>query len=199
MSDESDFPGRFDDSFFRRLVAKAHFAIWRAGKAGHIDAVDVAGQVFMDIYRMWLDDQLDTTDPQQILRGLANTMIRRRAIDARRRGSGRFEAGAPDSNPGLRGTAFALDKYEAVATTTWTRIGRIDAKERVRAILDFVSRLDESEGEDLYELLILHEVDGFTFQEIAEHRGRDERPEALRSRLRRLKKQIQKRFEFHSE
>jgi hypothetical protein len=196
MRESTGFPAELDDGFFRRLVTRAHFELWRAGAGGGLDPLDVAEEALVDLYRLWSRGALETTDPTALLRGLAATIVRRRALDAARAERARRERPARHPSGSLEGTAAALDLFRREASSTTRRLRRIDARERVRAILDYVAR---REGRDRraagdYELLVLRRIEERSFEEIAAMRGRRESADGLRSRLRRLEARIRERF-----
>ena len=194
--DTDAFPPEMDDSFFRRLVTKAHYELWRAGVPGREDPTDVAQDVLIQLFHMWTARELVTTDPTALLRGLAGLMVRRRAIDCARRLCRQPAQPAPHAQVDLVGTSAALDHFEAQITGFTTHFRRLDRQHRVTGILSYVAELETSGrvAAGSYQLLVWHLVDDLSYEEIAVQQGRGENPEALRSRLRRLKERIRKRF-----
>lgn len=194
MPDRS-FP--LDDGFFRRVVTRAHFALWRVGALGFMDPQDLAQDLLVDLYGLWTAGRLDTSEPGPMLRGIVATMARRSALDAARRRRVRRVDPAPHPNPALVGTVAALDRFPGAFLSTTRRIERLDDRERAIEILDFIARrevVNPANAGD-YEILILRRVEGLTYLEISRRRGIGESAEHIRSRLRRLEAAIRAHFQ----
>jgi DNA-directed RNA polymerase specialized sigma24 family protein len=152
--------------------------------------------VLVALYRKWSAGEPLPPLTGRCLPPLVGSLVHNKAIDAARRAYRRQrERPAPHESASMRGTSQALDRYEAFVTSTSTRLARLDARERVREILDFLAaREEEPNGKGDYELLVLRHVDGLAFREIAVRRGLGETAEAVRSRLRRLARAIAEAF-----
>lgn len=185
----AEFPPEMGAEFFHRLVLKAQFELRRAGVASGVDPFDVAQDALIGLYQLWLAGELKTTRPDDLLRGLAGTIVRRRAIDAGRRVRARPEVPAPHGEEHLVGTPAALDAFAAGGTGPSTLARRLDARERIGKILRCLAeRARDCNGD--YEAFVLHYADGLTFEEIAQRRGKSESSEAVRSRVRRIERWI---------
>ena len=191
----TEFPAELGDAFFKRLLTKAHYWIWHYGLQGRADPLDIAQEALIQIYLHWTEGKLTSTDPGDLVRGLGNTIVKRRAIDAGRKKNAQCEKPAPHTDIGLVGSAEALERFPAMVTATSVRLRRIDSKDRVTQILDFLSNRErtDAKAEGDYELFVLRRVDELPYVEVAEIVGRD--PEYVRSRVRRLDETIRRRFQ----
>ncbi len=196
MGEASELAEVLSDAFYRRLLTKTHYCLWKTGALGIEDPLDIAQEVLIELYRRFEARELTTTDPTALLRGLASTIAERRAIDAARRAGARRERPAPHPDLDRIGTAEALDRFQRFMTETSSRLRRIDAREKATRVLAFVARreAEDPEARGDYELLVLRHVDGLSYAEIAARRGRRESAEAVRSRLRRLEARIREEF-----
>lgn len=192
----AEFPPELGDEFFHRLVLKAHLELRRMGITGGVDPYDVAEDALIGIFQLWLAGKLETTCPDVLLRGLAGTIVQRRAIDAGRKIRARREVLAPDREQAPAGTREALDAFPAGGTGPSTRARRLDARERLSKILRCLGEHagDQAGDNGDYEAFVLHHADGLTFEEVAQRRGKGESSEAVRSRIRRIERWIRERL-----
>jgi DNA-directed RNA polymerase specialized sigma24 family protein len=194
MPDTDDFPPELDDAFVRRLVTLAHYELYQLGALA-ADPCDVAAQAMMEIYGKWTRGELRLTSAQELLAGLGWTIVKFRAKDAARRVRGSHERAVRHVDQELVGTTAALDEFKPLYVRTSTRLGRIDARERVTQILNFlVERERDEAARGDYEVFVLHHVQGLSYEDIAARRGQGESAEAIRSRIRRTHDVIRERF-----